>query len=784
MSTSKTVSSTVLLASIVLPSLISNLSQAADATDSAAAQPSEGLAEIVVTAARREESQSKVPISVTAFTQESLDRNNVRSVDDIARMTPGVQFSRTTDTGAVANISIRGIQSDAGSGATGIYIDDTPIQSRASYNGLGSSVWPQIFDLQRVEVLRGPQGTLFGAGSEGGTVRFITPAPNTNRFDAYARADTAFTQGGDPSTEVGAALNIPVIDDKLGVRLSTSYRHDGGYVNRVNYYTGNVEQTGSNFIDTSTFRLAAAYKPTDTLTITPSFYWQGQYYNDSNLYWEPLSDPSQNNYNRSSNIRNQTTDRFSLPALKVEWAMTDDLQLTSNTSYFQRTQLGIQDLAYFEAKLWGQSERYPPDMYAPSANHTRQRNFTQEVRLQSVDPNDRLVWTTGIFYTNNYQNVGQQVEDIFLPDLYHTNTGRDFQTDFGPLLDGKYTVVIDPFITVDKQLAWFGQTDIKITSKWITTVGLRVSKTSFDTDVKYAGPIIGPTVHNVNSASTTPITPKFGMSYQLTDGEMLYTSVGKGFRSGGANNPVASACSTDLANVGLTKSPELFKDDSLWSYEIGSKTRAMNGRLAVDASIYLIKWKDIQFSYTLPLCGFSLTTNAGGATSRGLELSVQSRPLDNLDLGVAVGYTHASYDGTTYFGGQVVPGGAITGEGDRILVSPLTVALNGQLTFPILEHDSYFRVNYNYANGMNTDLPGHDPRTGAYDPTLPGLPVENDVTLKLGTHLGPVDLAVYLDNALDQHPELGRSHATATATLFFNTTVRPRTGGITASYRY
>jgi outer membrane receptor protein involved in Fe transport len=588
-------------------------------------------------------------------------------------------------------------------------------------------------------------------------------------------------------------MNVPLIDGKLGLRFSTSYRHDGGYVNRTDFYSGNVLQPGSNFSDTSTFRLAVAYKPLDNLTITPSFYWQGQYFNDSSLYWQVMSHPGRDDYNRSSNIRNQATDRFSLPALKIDWALGDDLALTSNTSYFQRTQLAVQDLAFFEAALWAGSPYYPNNgMYAPSRQNTRQRNFTQEVRLQSVDSSDRFVWTTGLFYTNNWQNAGQQVEDTFLPALIADNLPTTFEDIFhAPLLDGKYTVIVGPFTTVDKQIAWFGQTDIKITPKFIGTLGLRVSRTTFDSDITYDGPIItagGPPIRKINSASTTPITPKFGLSYQITDGQMIYTSVSKGFRSGGANNPVAAACGDDLTKVGLTKSPDSFKDDSLWSYEIGTKMRGLNGRLAIDASAYLIKWNDIQFIYTLPGCGFDLTTNAGKATSRGLELTVQARPLDNFDVGVAVGYTHASYDATTYFGGKPAdpnnPSGAITGGGDRILVAPLTVSLNAQVTFPILEHDSYFRVNYNYADGLNSDLPRHDQRTGTYDPDIPGLPVLNDVTLKLGTHLGPVDLSVYLNNALDQSPILSRSHATIGTDLYFISTVRPRTGGITAAYKF
>lgn len=778
--------SKILVSSAVLQILLAHAAQAADTSAAAEAAPSQGgLEEIVVTAARREESQSKVPISVTAFTQETMDRDNVRTIDDIVRLTPGVQFNRTTEaSSAIANISIRGISSDAGSGATGIYIDDTPIQSRASFRGLGSSVWPQVFDLARVEVLRGPQGTLFGAGSEGGTVRFITPQPSTTKVEVYARADAAFTEGGEPSTEGGAAVNLPLIDGVLGVRMSASYRHDGGYINRIDYLTGNVEQKGTNYDDISTFRIAALYKATDSLTITPSFYWQSGYYNDSNSYWASYSNPSDTDFNRSSNIRNQATDKFSLPALKVEWGV-GDVQLTGNVSYFQREQPSVDDLAYFESAVWAKQPYYPAGMYAPSFQHTVQRNFTQELRLQSVDPTDRVVWTVGVFHTDNYQNSGQMVQDTFLPALFQKNNGVSFESAFGSgLQDGLYTVVVGPFITVDKQLAGFGQADIKITQDLIGTVGLRVAKVDSDTDVSYSGPIIGPTVHNTNNSSSTPVTPKFGLSYQVTDGEMLYTSVSKGYRIGGANNPVASACASDLANVGLDSSPKLFKNDSLWSYEIGSKSRGLGGRLAIDASAYLIKWKDIQFSYTLPNCGFSLTTNAGNATSKGFELSVQARPVDHLDLGVALGYVHAAYDDTSYFNGLQVAGGAITGKGDRIAVSPWTVSLVGQLSFPVFDHDAYFRADYSYADSMNQNLPGHDQRTGGYDPDIPGLPVLNDLTLKLGAHFGPTDVAVYANNVANQHPLLGRAHAIAGDPLFLDTTVRPRTIGVTAAYRF
>src|SRR6202171_5664778 len=198
------------------------------------------LEEVVVTATRGSERLQDVPISVTAFSQEKMDMQGLRNIDDVTRLSPGVAFSRN-GTGSSANyndessdINIRGIDSAAGASTTGIYIDDTPIQSR--HIGFGAvNAFPALFDLDRVEVLRGPQGTLFGAGAEGGAVRFITPEPGLRGSTGYDRAELATTKHGDPSYELAAAAGGPIIDDVLGIRVSASYRRDGGYVDRVNY---------------------------------------------------------------------------------------------------------------------------------------------------------------------------------------------------------------------------------------------------------------------------------------------------------------------------------------------------------------------------------------------------------------------------------------------------------------------------------------------------------------------------------------------------------------------
>src|SRR6202035_4088533 len=241
------------------------------------------LEEVVVTATRRSERLQDVPVSVMAFSQEKLDEQGLKNIDDLARLSPGLNFQRNGMSSAGnyndegSDINIRGVDSTAGTSTTGIYIDDSPIQTR--HIGFGSiNAFPALFDLDRIEVLRGPQGTLFGAGAEGGVVRFISPEPNLNKPSGYARADVATTDGGSPSYEGGAAFGAPIIDDVLAFRASVSLRRDGGWVDPGCYklapdsaaalptpvYNGNTTHSNANFSETTTARLAVKWKVSDT----------------------------------------------------------------------------------------------------------------------------------------------------------------------------------------------------------------------------------------------------------------------------------------------------------------------------------------------------------------------------------------------------------------------------------------------------------------------------------------------------------------------------------------
>src|ERR1700730_2119504 len=339
--------------------------------------PSGGLEEIVVTATRRSERLQDVPISVMAFSQEKLDSQGLKSIDDLSRLSPGLNFQRNGMSSAGnyndegSDINIRGVDSTAGTSTTGIYIDDTPIQTR--HLGFGAiNAFPAVFDLDRVEVLRGPQGTLFGAGAEGGVVRFLAPDPVLNKSSGYARADAAATDGGSPSFEGGIAFGAPIIDDVLAFRVSISYRRDGGWVDRSSYTLSNplaqlpiptftgVTQPNSNFSETQTARLAVKWQVTDKLEIMPSIYYQRLQINDTAAYWLSLSNAGNNVFRNGNAGTNPSNDPFTLGAIRLKWDL-GFASLLSNTSYYNRNQRATSDYTQYLRATWSSVPSYYAD---------------------------------------------------------------------------------------------------------------------------------------------------------------------------------------------------------------------------------------------------------------------------------------------------------------------------------------------------------------------------------------------------------------------------------------
>jgi outer membrane receptor protein involved in Fe transport len=233
------------------------------------------LEEITVTATRQAVSIQDVPVSVSALDQSAITQFGISNIEDIARLTPGLDSS-IGNTGQ-SIITIRGIYSIVGTATTGVYIDDTPIQVRFLGAGLAAgSSYPTLFDLDRIEVLRGPQGTLFGSGSEGGTLRFITPDPSLTRWSGHARSEFSFNQNGSPSTQFGVAGGGPIVAEQLGFRVSVYAQSDGGWLDRAPYPSSGISERNTNSDSSLALSAALSWKISSNLTLTPSLFYQRQ----------------------------------------------------------------------------------------------------------------------------------------------------------------------------------------------------------------------------------------------------------------------------------------------------------------------------------------------------------------------------------------------------------------------------------------------------------------------------------------------------------------------------
>ena len=452
------------------------------------------LEEIMVTATRRSEALSDVPVSVSAIGDEELQQRGARQFDDIIRLTPGLNLTRQSFTGA-SQIAIRGISSNAGSGTTGLYIDDTPIQVRNMGFGSGNA-FPGLFDIERVEVLRGPQGTLFGAGSEGGTVRFITTEPGLDAPSSTARAEMGSIENGDTSYELGMAYGGP-LSDRVALRGSAYFRHDGGFVDAVggtyeivnprgfrygdsvNFTKTTTYEEDINWGETKAARLALKFAATDNVTITPSIFYQNVRNNDGSPSYDlSLSDQGDADYARQhyvqgaagtlytfpntphTTVLNEMTapenargeDEFTLASLAIDWDL-GWAEFVSNTSYFDRDQFQWADYTKGYAQFYAPEFFLEPDgvtstgTYLPegmkgmSQYNNAQQNFVQEVRLQSTG-DGKLSWVAGIFYSDLDQDASQPINHNWMINatwmgFYPTAKGWDYWTTndgvpFGP----------------------------------------------------------------------------------------------------------------------------------------------------------------------------------------------------------------------------------------------------------------------------------------------------------------------------------------------------------------
>jgi iron complex outermembrane receptor protein len=824
----------------------SGMAGATAAADTATG-PEAALQEITVTATRREESISRVPISITAFNQEMLDQKGIKDFSDIARYTPGVAF----DTSQTNQISIRGISSSGGSGTTGIYIDDVPIQVRAlGFNSDDALL--KLFDLDRVEVLRGPQGTLFGAGSEGGTVRYITTQPSLTKSSVYAKAETSYTQGGTVNYETGVAAGGPLIDGVFGVRVSAWYRRDGGWIDRIDPTTLAVVDKNANRDETTVLRIAGLWQPNDALTVSPSILYQNRQRNDVTIYWPEYSDPSNDRFVSANPTARPEPDKFYLPSLNIQ-ADFGPVRLISTTAYFHRDEVSgydgtLYNLGYYQTLgidpaafplLDGSGVHLPAGLEnyrSPATVTNQQRNFTQEFRLQSTDPHARLAWTVGAFYSLDRQYSLEEIHDPMADALFNQLLGQNIATFFGTPLNADGSSVLpmgdsyfNSLLSHDRQIAGFGEVNFNLTDALKLTAGVRVSKTTYSIESLSGGPQNSGPRPGTQSSSETPVTPKAGIQWQADPNDMYYFTYAKGFRSGGGNASIpydptyqntGVGCTQDFLNLGIPHAPATYKSDSVQSFEVGAKNNIEN-RVRLASSVYYIKWKNIQGNVVPPICQIQWTDNLGDAVSKGFDIQADIEVTSNLSVDATFGYTDARYTKDAYPSGAVAGPGVLplvlngdaiagpNGIGTGYSIPPYSATIGAEYKFPLLESQAFVRLDYEYIAGDKwthaalegtpastladgTVIPAA-PRTSTYDPTSFPQSRQTFASARVGATLGDWAVSLFVDNLTDSHAITNFNHQTNSydgngallaSPAYRYITYRPRTFGLSMTFRH
>lgn len=616
----------------------------AESTSTTASTVDEGakLDEVLVTAQKRKENVKEVPISISVLGGQELDNSTIPSVGEALRRFPGIDLNSSLLTGNSINLSIRGVSSGAsqflsGPSTAAFYVDSVPF-------GLIRNSFlpdPSVYDLERVEVLRGPQGTLYGANALNGLVRVLTHDPDLDTFGFKARLTDSGTSGGKNNYRADAAFNIPLIEGKLALRATVGYQRDGGWID---------SDREKNLNDTTlkNYRLKLAAKPTDSLSIGLSA-WRSE----GSFMHGGFSDK---NAHITTAIDDPSDTHFDAYGLKVEndfGAFT----ATSMTSYFKYRNTAILDAHPLFIPL-----ALLPDF--------RSKIFTEELDLVS-NTSGPWRWSAGLFF-RDAKDPYFESETLYPPFTPVVTTG----------------LVVADFYDRSKSAAIYGEVARQLTDRFELSVGLRYFH---DNETQQAtGDITGapPGPAEPFKQKSHAVTPRVVLTWKPGTDQMIYASYAQGFRSGLAQAQLVTVLYPDIPPV---------KPDRLNNYEVGIKGDTLDRRLSYEGAIFYIDWKDIQQNLNVDLGG-GLNTNAlvngVSASGVGAELAITARPVTGLDLTVSGSWNELEQDEAVISGGFL-----IKNKGDRLDFSP-KYTLGGSATyeFPLggTGYKSRFSIGGNY----------------------------------------------------------------------------------------
>jgi outer membrane receptor protein involved in Fe transport len=750
------------------------------------------LEEITVTAQKRETTVDKTPISITAVSGKDLEDRGITQFSDLAGETPGV--SMKTNGPGQTEFEMRGMSSSGGNSPTvGFYLDDVPLTAPAAAQNGKVVIDPTLYDLNRVEVLRGPQGTLYGSSSMGGTIRLVTNQPNLTDYQASAQVILSGTDGGGFNHGENAMVNLPLIDGVLAVRIVGSYSSTSGWIDRIvvgdfppstngGATRGDVlaspvlaNYKGSNAETMQGGRVTVTWKPTDRLTITPSVFWQLINQDGPSDY---DSVPGTLAHYQPFDIAEPYSDTVTIDALNVNYRF-DGFDLTSATSYWHRQSTMIQDnsentpsspggfgITTTSASYYGPNGTGP--IYALEVDPSDQ--YSEELRVASTGEGP-WKWVGGGYFSR-FESAWRLNENLPNPASFGSSTSDMFGLD-------------QP--TVIKQDAVFGNLTYSVTDQLHLTGGLRYYHYDSQLDMIFAG--FGSPTGNASAVTqhvvqtNSGVNPAANIAYDIDENTMVYVSAAKGFRPGGGNQPLPSsgpspiAPSMKAALIGLGYAngvaPASYGPDSVWSYEIGEKAKFLDNRLRINSSVYYEDWRNIQLEQ-LP-DGYPLFDNVNTAHIYGGEVEVQAVVIPSLVFSTSAGYTHARLADTEHgfvAGQRLSDVPEVTGTASL----DYRVPLNSSYEFVSRLDDSYIGSRVGVGSAF-----------GSVNESVAPLPAYNLANFRAGIKatLG-WSATFFINNLTDKHAYLENVAELGLPNAAYNrvATNQPRTIGVDLDYRY
>ena len=781
--------------------------------------------DVTVTAMKREETVSTAPVSVAAPTEEVLRERGVEGIEGVAANVAG--FSVQNLGPGQSTVAIRGISSGqiardqpGVKEQVGAYLDESAISL--------SLFTPDIdlFDMNRVEVLRGPQGTLFGSGSEGGTVRYISNQPQLGVTSAFGEVSGNSINGGNMGGTAKAGFNTP-LGSMAALRVAAYYNRLGGWMDAVQPFGS--EKPGEftihknvNTGDREGMRIALAITPSEDFSITPRFIYQkvamegwnrvDEFNILANPYTTTRPAVTLGDTKQFIQTNEPFTDKFQLGDLTMKYNF-GGAQLTSVTSFTNRDILVVRDATALSASVTGGSLGLPASIYTldtPLYDATQAHGWTQELRLSSEK--GRFKWVVGGFYSDFHRAYQQKAISKGFDDLCSLECPAVFNKGGGfPIIpsEGVYAPKDNLYWSdiryKDRQYAFFGEGTFNATDRFSLTAGLRYYNFKQNKDLIFDGlyapfGLPAPPVASVELGRTFTadgVAPRFIASYKVTDSTTINAQASKGFRLGGLNDPLLlPLCNPQDAVAFGGPEFKTWNDEKAWNYEIGSKSRFWGGRGSINASAFYVDVKDLQVVVTVGSCSSRIIVNVPKARSVGGELEFALAPTDNFDVSISGSYNDSTVRSTFPGTEDQIQFTGIR-AGNRLPGVPkfqMAVAATYQqpvgpgyqgYTTGTYQHvgSRYTQLSDTESNGVQslttfgaTGIGG--PFTQAaytFDPLLPAYDIVN---LRFGVRRGFWDVAFYINNLTNETAFLANDRERNFRARFGYLTNQPRTYGL------